>query len=86
MKQYLKNEAYFFHSPGVSAVIIQQEKASTLLNVIATDKEDSGNEVTVVAENVKSELKKIPSLGKIYPVLNEENIALSCSQTLQTLL
>ena len=31
LKQYLKNEVYFFESPGVSTVIMLQTKASVLL-------------------------------------------------------
>jgi hypothetical protein len=47
--------------------------------------EENGNEVAVVAEKIKSELKKIPSLDKSYPVLNDETIVDSCSDTLQSL-
>ena len=66
---------------------MHQSKASTVLNVIKTEpkEEQTGNEVALVAKKIKSELNKIQSLDKSYPVLNNEILMRSCADTLQSL-
>lgn len=90
LKTFLRNEVYSFESPGVSTVIMHQKKASMLFKVVKIEKEEeecdnTEKELSVVAEKIKSELKKIGSLDKTYPVLNDETLVKSCSDTLQSL-
>ena len=49
LKQCLQSEVYSFDSPGISTVIMQQSKASTVLKVIKTKpkEEQTGNEVAL---------------------------------------
>ena len=37
-----------------------------------------------ISKKFRSEIDAIPSLAKVYPVLNDENIQASTSKTLQT--
>ena len=52
----------------------------------ASQNDDTGNYIQKISKKIRSEIDAIPSLGKVYPVLNDENIQASTSKTLQTLL
>ena len=86
LRSYMENEVYFFDSPGISTVIMQQKKTSTLFNLVNAPESDNGLELKVVADKIASEMKSIPTLKDTYNVLNQDEISASCSQTLQILL
>ena len=86
LKQFLNDEVYFFDSPGISTVIMAHDMAVKVLKVKASQNDDTGNDIQKISKKIRSEIDAIPSLGKVYPVLNDENIQASTSKTLQTLL
>ena len=86
LKQFLNDKVYFFDSPGISTVIMSHDMAVKVLKVKASQNNDIGNEIHKISKKIKSEIDAIPSLEKVYPVLNDENIQASTSKTLQTLL
>ena len=86
LKQPLNDEVYFFDSPGISTVIMAYDTAVKVLKVTASQNDDTGNDIQKISKKIRSEIDAIPSLGKVYPVLNYENIQVSTSKTLQTLL
>ena len=62
------------------------DMAVKVLKVKATQNDDTWNDIHKVGKKIKSEIDAIPSLGKDYPVLNEEHIQASTSKTLESLL
>lgn len=45
-----------------------------MFRIVATATKNTGNEIAIVVEKIKSELKNISALGKTQLVLNQENI------------
>ena len=76
LKQFLNDEVYFFDSPGISTVIMAHDMAVKVLKVKASQNDDTGNDIQKISKKIRSEIDAIPSLGKVYPVLNDENIKL----------
>ena len=85
LKQFLNDEVYFFDSPGISTVIMAHDMAVKVLKVKASQNDNTGNDIQKISKKIRSEIDAIPSLGKVCPVLNDENIQASTSKTLQTL-
>ena len=86
LKRFLNDEVYFFDSPGISTVIMAHDMAVKVLKATASQNDDTGNDIQKISKKIRSEIDAIPSLGKVYPVLNDENIQASTSKTFQTLL
>ena len=87
LKDDMNEEIYVFSCPGVASIIMMQEKASSLVKAVSeTDSDDTDSSMHVLSKKIKENVRKLPSPKNEYSVIDMENLADECSETLMTLL
>ena len=87
LKDDMNEEIYVFSCPGVASIIMMQEKASSLVKAVSeTDNDDTDFSMRVLSKKIKEDVRKLPSPKNEYSVIDTENLADECSETLVTLL
>ena len=86
IQEYLKDEIYWFKSPGVATIIMHKTKAINLQKLISNQDEDETLETEKVAKQIKSEVKDVHGITDKYPVLDDDTTAYSILPTLNDLL
>ena len=74
IKEYIKDEIYCFKASGVASLIMQKEKASTILKLVSNEEEDDYLEIEKVSKQIKEEIKSLPVIRKGYPLLDDAKI------------
>ena len=86
LKDDMNEEIYGFSCPGVASIIMMQEKASSLVKAVSeTDNDDTDSSMRALSKKIKEDVRKLPSPKNEY-VIDTENLADECSETLMTLL
>ena len=87
LKDDMNEEIYVFSCPGVASIIMMQEKASSLVKAVSeTDNDNTDSSMRVLSKKIKEDVRKLPSPKNEYSVIDTENLADECSETLMTLL
>lgn len=65
----MKDEIYFFKSPGISSIAVYKTKASATFTLVLTNKTEKDIDATKLADKVKNEMN---SIKDYYPILSSE--------------
>ena len=85
LKDDMNEEIHVFSYPGVASIIMMQEKASSLVKAVSeTDNDDTDSSMRALSRKIKEDVRKMPSPKN--SVIDTENLADECSETLMTLL
>lgn len=73
----MKDEIYFFKSPGISSIAVYKTKASATFKLVLTNKTEKDVDATKLADKVKNGMNYLNSIKDYYPILSSEEISKS---------